>query len=325
MTTKTNTIQMSRLGSMGQWGNQIFQYSFLRTYAKRYDLEHQVPPWVGQYIYGHSDPPVAGKLPPKAERIGPCENERCFGVPIAPAGGEFCGHDFCGYAQYHPSYYAPDRDFIQSLWSQPNGTEAVRVYPATEHLRSLGKTVIGLHIRRADAGRMIYHLSPVSWYLNWLASNWSRFSNPVLFIATEDLSLVPAFVKYQPVLVENLGITLQAKPYPLDIVPTKDEDLEPPVPRRLDYFPDWWMLATSDVIVASDSTFSFTAAMANRNLCEFWQSQLSVRGFVKRDPWDSEVSSREHLNDHPCIPGTQLDENPYWEKNYIPAHKAVPE
>ncbi len=85
------------------------------------------------------------------------------------------------------------------------------------------------------------------------------------------------------------------------------------------------MLANCDVIVASDSTFSFTAAMANRGLPEFWQSQLTAGGFVLRDPWDSEVSPREHLSDHPSVAGTQLDNNQYWERNYTPDHKAVPE
>ncbi len=323
-----NTIQMSRLGTMGQWGNEFFQYNFLRTYARRYGLDYQVPPWVGQYIFGHDDPPVDKPLPPKEEKFGPCAHEACFGVPIAPVGDEFAAHDFVSYAQWHTSYYnEEEREFIQGLWSKPIGEMAERVLPAAEHLQSLGRTVIGLHIRRADAGRMIYHISPVSWYLKWLKEHWHAYAyaNPVLFLATEDLSLVPAFARYNPVLVENLGITLRAEPYPLDDTPTKAEDLNPPKPRRLDYFPDWWMLANCDVIVASDSTFSFTAAMANQRLREFWQSQLTAGGFVWRDPWNSEVSQREHLSDHPGIPGTQVDENPYYQSGYKPKHKAVPE
>jgi len=313
------------LGRMGQWGNQIFQYAFARTYARKHGLAYQVPPWVGQYFFGHVDPPVTQELPARAERYSKVPYEACFGVPQLPRGDEYAGHDFRGYAQYHTSYYAPEREVIQSLYTALIDPEAARMQPALEHLHQLGNTIISLHIRRADAGRMIYHLTPVSWYKQWLAENWQRFDKPVLFIATEDLALVPQFAEYRPVLVENLGITLRAELYPKDDIPAKQIDLNPPIPRRLDYFPDWWVLANSDVIVASDSTFSFSAAWVNRGLQEFWQSHLSQRGVVQLDPWDCPVSPREHIDEFSGVPGTQLDSNPYWESNYKPGTKAVSE
>ena len=307
----TAVITMSQLGQMGQWGNQIFQYAFVRTCARRYGWHWQLPPWVGQYLFGYDDPPVTVSLPEKRERHKPSPYEACFGEPIMPEDGEYANYDFRGYAQYHTSWYEPDREFVRSLFTCLTGVEYDRLLlPSAELCRS-GGMIIGLHIRRADAGRMIYHLSPVAWYLEWLDKNWGRFRRPTLFIATEDLSLVPEFRKYHPVLVENLGVTLRAEPMPLDSIPAKAADLNPPKPRRLDYFPDWWMLAHCDVIVASDSTFSFTAAMMG-SCREFWQSRISRRGFVRIDPWDSDVSPREHLDDYPGVPGTSLDDNEYW-------------
>ena len=54
----------------------------------------------------------------------------------------------------------------------------------------------------------------------------------------------------------------------------------------------------------------------------------NARLFNRVDPWNGDVSWREHLNDHPGIPGTQTDENPiygdsYW-KNWSAKYPAVP-
>jgi hypothetical protein len=44
------------LGRLGKFGNQLIQYAFLRIYAHRHGLGVETPRWVGQKIYGFSDP-----------------------------------------------------------------------------------------------------------------------------------------------------------------------------------------------------------------------------------------------------------------------------
>jgi len=51
-------ITMSKFGRFGRFGNQIFEYMFLKTYAKKHGLEVQIPPWVGNYLFGTDDPPT---------------------------------------------------------------------------------------------------------------------------------------------------------------------------------------------------------------------------------------------------------------------------
>lgn len=319
-----STIQMTRLGTAGQWGNQVIQYAFVRTYARRHGLDYELPPWAGQVFFGHQDPPITQKLPDWRESWQPYPHEAAFGIPNPPQDGECHDRDFLGWAQYHTSWYAPDREFIQGLFRATPEVEA-RHSPLVDALRQRGDTIIGLHLRRGDSGRMIYFFTPIIWCLEWLEENLDRFSRPVLFLATEDASLKPWFAKYGVVTADDLGVDFRGESpanyvYPYDVGPHRA--------RQLTFFPDWYLLQHSDVVVAAESTFSVSAAWVNRGLREFWRPRLSLRGFEQCDVWDMHVSPREHLNDYPGIPGTQLDTNPEFEphwRGYKPKHPSVTE
>ncbi len=319
----SDMITMSRLGTAGQWGNQVIQYAYMRVCARRYGCDYGVPSWAGQYLFGHDDPPVKCVLPEVHERYGPCQYEQCFGVPSPPSKEEQLGHNFMGWAQYHTSWYAPDKKFILSLYDAVP-PELDRVQPALKVLRTLGKTLVVFHLRRSDAGRMIFHLTPVTWYLRWLREHWKRLEDPVLYIATEEPELAHAFRHYDPVMMEDLGIKARAQPpkyqYPYG---DKFHDL-----RQLDFFPDWYVMQNADVVVGSDSTFSFTAVWTSRINQEYWRSRLSRQCFERiDDPWNADASWREHLNDYPGIPGTQIDSNPtydeYW-RSHTTQFPAIP-
>lgn len=318
-------ITMSRLGTYGQWGNQIIQYAFVRTYARRQDLDYQLPQWAGQYFYGHDDPPLTAKLKTYHERTEPARYEQCFGVPIPPGDEEVVNRDWLGWGQFHTSWYAPDREFIQGLYDPVVEPEQSRVSAALDRLRKLGDTIIALHLRRSDGGRMIFFHTPIIWCLRWLRENWERFDRPVLLITTEAPRLVNYFRNYSPCTAEQLGIRFRPLPPPHYDFPHKRAN---PQPRQLDFFPDWYLLQQSDVILASESSFSVSAAMAGRRVREFWRPRLSLGDFEQVDPWNTDFSPREHLNDYPGIPGTQLDANPdyadYW-RGYNCKYPAVPE
>jgi hypothetical protein len=324
MSERPKMITMSRLGRYGQWGNQVYQYAFIRTYAKRYGLEYQVPAWSGQYFFGHNDPPVSCELPQFDERYATTQHQSCFGKPYPPDGDSVVGHDWVGWAQYDTWWYAPDRDFILSLFDSVE-PERTRMQAALAALKERGNTIIGLHLRRGDGGRLIFFWTPMVWILRWLRNNWLRFDKPVLYIATEDTSLVRYFDGYAPVTMETLGFSATAVlppnySYPHD----RPEDR----PRQLTFFPDWYLLQHSDVVLASESTFSVSAAWVSRTNREFWRPLLSLQDFEQVDPWNASVSPREHLDDYPGIPGTQIDENPdyagYW-RDYRSPHQSVPE
>jgi hypothetical protein len=303
-----NLITMNALGRMGRFGNQVFQYMFLRVYAKRYGLTYQCPRWIGQLLCGHDDPLVSESLPTYHEVLKPpLLSPAALTETLPPEGDEVRGHDYCGYAQPHVSYYRPDREFIRDLF-QLNPKQS-RLDAGVTALRQRGATVIGLHMRRGDTGRYIFYLTPNQWYLDWLAKNWSRFDNPVLFIASEENRDAAAFAEYNPVTSADL-LDLSIEPYRR--YNYLECELNTPTPVSMDWLPDWYFLTQCNVLAIGNSTFSFSAAMMARNLRECWRSRLSTQTFERIDPWDALPIVREDLRDWPNIPGTSYDNNPKW-------------
>ena len=310
MTVPSNLIAMSCLGRQGRWGNQVFEYAFLRSYARRYGLCYQCNKWVGQQLLGCSDPPLVERLPTYREtrESNPEIRVAELNLTFPPSGDEVRGHDFNGYAQFHTSYYARDRHFIRNLFTL-SPVIAERMRPVAAELKSRGQTVIGLHMRRGDTGRLIYYLTPNQWYLGWLERHWSDYDNPVLFIASETPEDKEAFAEYHPVTSSDL-LSLSSDPY--RVYNYLKPDLADPTPTSMDWFPDWYLLTQCKVLVFGNSTFSFTAAMMARDLQSTWRSRLSTQSFESIDPWSSWPVVREDVRDYPGVADTWYDQNPKW-------------
>jgi hypothetical protein len=252
------------------------QYAFLKTYARKHDCELQLPPWVGNTLFGCEDPPVTVNLPPRLEQ------DDCLQHPRPPAGDEYVNHDFRGYAQYHTSYYRPHRTEIRAMF-RPVGSVAKRLRPALEKLFAGNHTVVGVHLRRGDYGRMSFYVTPVQWYLTTLS----------------------------PQTAKSLGVDLGTEPLPhyqyLGV------DLKTKEPLQMDFFPDWYLLSQSDVLLAPNSSFSFTAAMLGQ--CQrFFRSSLPKQGCEEIDPWDAYPVTHDKAEDYRHVPGVCLDETPYWKR-----------
>lgn len=308
-----NLITMRCLGRQGRWGNQIFEYAFLRSYAHRYGLYYQCDRWVGQRLLGCSDPPIREQLPIYRETIEsklPAHLEQ-LNLTFPPSGDEVRGHDFRGYAQFHTSYYNQDQRFIRDLFTL-SPVVAERIQPPVADLRSRGRVVIGLHMRRGDTGRLIFYLTPNQWYLEWLEKHWEGYDDPILFIASETPEDKEAFAEYHPVTSADL-LSLSDDPY--RVYNYLKPDLTDPTPTSMDWFPDWYLLTQCDVLVFGNSTFSFTAAMMNQNLQNgsAWRSRLSTQTFEVIDPWNEWPMVREDIRDYPGVADTWYDQNPKWK------------
>lgn len=296
-------ITMNQFGQWGRAGNQFFQYAFLTGYAQRHNTSLQIPRWVGTHLFGCSIPEVTTRLPRWLEPGSGLEH------PTPPKGSELVGHDFHGYAQYHTSYYAEDKERIRNLF-QPVGSVVVRMGPAMSHLHGLGETKIGIHLRRGDYGRNIFPIIPTSWYVAWLHRNWGRFENPVLFVATETTELVNDFSEFNPQTVETLGISLRDMPM-ADCTYLK-RDLLYHDSRAMDWYPDFHLLSHCDVVLGPSSSFSFFAAMLNPSLQEYWRASLKTAWWQRTNPWDAYPMLREHVRDYPHLPGITAPDNPYF-------------
>lgn len=254
-------VMASQIGNAGRFGNQALQYAFLRLYTEHVGLELETPDWIGRALYGFDDPLPGSPLPTLHEDDG------AFAAVLADREADrSAGHDIVGYFCGDTTPFAPFRARIQG-WFQPVGAVAAHADAALAALRARGRTVVAIHLRRGDFGGGRFWIAPERWYLDWLARIWPTLDQPVLYVATDAPALVNRFARYAP---------LQAT------------DLATPLPGA-EFFADHWILSQADVMAASNSSFSITAAMFNA------RARLTVRPdrqsgeLVPFDPWAGPV------------------------------------
>lgn len=251
---KKPVIQMKRLGDYGRFGNQIFQYMFLRVYAKRNDFEVHVAPWEGTNLFGLQDLRPTRKLTyVKEKRVYRAEDSNVIGRKNVNIEGFF---------QYHTSYYAPDRKFIRQLFTP--------VYPLRtkydEDIKAMKqeKPLIGVHIRMGDYGserfnKNQYYITP----FGWIESCLDRLSGRI-FVASDD--------------IEKAAKNFEGYDY---CHWDKDEH----------FYKDFYTLTQCDYLLISQSTFSFAASMLG-NASKYYRPDIRKGAFVEYDPWDSHTQIR---------------------------------
>ena len=278
---RRQTITMSSLGATGRFANQIFQYAFLRIYAKEYDLAIETPKWIGQYLFGHNDEPISRELP--QVRVEGSAADLLADALISKTEPPFANVDFSGYFQFHTRYYAPHKEYFRSLFQPVSEIEAI-MNKALDSLYSMGKTIVGLHLRRNDYGYGPFFIAPGKWYNECLENMWKNLDEPVLFIASDEpQKVLKDFAGYKPVTSKDLGIALP----------------------KADFYPDFYLLSKCDIVAISNSSYSFAACMLNDRCKLFLRPDLSAEKLVSFDPWDSDVlliqeekiqSALDHLN-----------------------------
>ena len=278
---------MRTLGSNGRWGNQLTQRAFIKAYAQENQAAWGVTPWVGKYLFGLDDPGVTEILPTFQERCHDGDVHR----PIAPEPGEAIGYDYHGWCQFPTAWWA-ERHGRRGVWRDyvPAAEWLERLKPITEFAHD-GSTVIGVQIRRGDYGQGTPYdaITPVDWYLDCLQKIWHCVRFPKLFVATEDRDLVEVFAEYKPETVESLGVELKPEPYPF--YNYLIEDVQSGKPHLLDWFPEWYGLNQCQVLLAANSTFPLTAAMAatasnGNGSVSFWRPSQEKQAFVQEKVWD---------------------------------------
>lgn len=240
------------------YGNELFQYAALKIYAKEHNLEVEIPErWIGRQLFGGcNDLPISNQ--PRQQKDF-ASNTDCIWLN----GERLENFDIKGYFQYHTSHYAPHKEYFKKLFVPK------RLFWETGYkvLEKLPSPLIGIHIRRGDYGRPPNRIAPTQWYLDWLEKNWSGFDNPTLYIASDEIDRVlPDFEKYSPAAYKQgeEGIIM---------------------------FLDHYILQHCDVLLASNSTFSFTAAMLSNNGQKCYRPDYQKKTLIPFDPWDSDPIS----------------------------------
>lgn len=290
-TFEQSVLTMSSLGKLGRFGNQLFQYAFLRICALRSNAQVQCSAWVGQSLFGHADPPVSQRLPAAIEQLEQGETlfdafpfipyiEKMAGASSIRVGVEaleqgLADVDLWGFFQFHTRFLQPQQAFFRSLF-QPVPELRAALEVGVAQLRSQGKTIIGVHIRRGDFVQLPWAgftlVVPLEWWCEWLDRLWPQLDQPVLFLCSDELDQVlPAFAKYEPVTCNDLSIELPQ----LEAI-------------NAEFYVDFFMLSQCDVVGISNSVFSFAACLLNERGQQFFRPcwDFSIK-FIQFDPWDS--------------------------------------
>lgn len=256
------TITMSTLGKNGGFANQLFQYGFLKVYAKEHNLRVETPEWSGQEIFGLEDPPMARSLLVVAENI---ESDLSASV-IVNSPETLKNVDFLGFFQYHTAYYAKHREYWRSLF-QPIEEIDAKMQTAWENLKAKGKTVVAIHLRLGDYFYLCPDwIAPWEWYGEWLRGFWETIEEPILYLASDEAEKVwKYFAEYQPITARDLGVDL-------------------PEPE---FYQDFYVLSHGDAVGISNSTFSFAASMLNRRAKFFSRPHFPSQKLIPFDPWNS--------------------------------------
>lgn len=135
-------ISFPKLGALGRLGNQLFQYAFVRTTARRLGVPFYCPPWQGDEIFALDD---------AAERTqAPGPSQQKYQEPYAntgfnpPAVQIIDGSEVQGYFQT-PRYF--NAEAVRTWFRfRPSAVEAVaRKYADIDFSDS-----VGLHLRLGD-------------------------------------------------------------------------------------------------------------------------------------------------------------------------------
>ncbi|MGB3533568.1 MAG: FkbM family methyltransferase [Microcoleaceae cyanobacterium] len=252
---RKQVITGSTLDQVQDFGDQLFQYAFLKLYAQQHHLTVETPAWVGQQLFGYTDPPISEVLPVRLEDIR---------HPTIANSEELINFvDFQGNFKYHTRYYALYKAEFRALFKATLEIE-VSLEKALNQLRDYGKTIVGIYLEFDQESFVI----PVDWYLEWLRGFWETLEEPVLYIASNHPEHIPLeeFADYHPLTAKDLEIEC-------DIAP---------------FYPDFYLLSHCDAVAISNSTFGFVASLLNSQGQYFFRPHLTAGKFIAFNPWNSE-------------------------------------
>lgn len=310
-------ITISELGGrLGRFSNAMLQYAFGAIYAEQYGCELQTPRWIGNDLFGLPHNPITQ---PPLPRWTELRDHLAQAEP--PKGDVVVNHDFFGYAQYRTSWYAPHKVQFRMLFV-PEYRHEARLLTPWDRLEHEGDTRVGIHIRRGDYGcypHTPFYITPIRWYLAFLAKLWPTLNQPVLFVASEDRSLVDAFAEYNPQTTESLGIEMRTTPH--THYNYLAYDLANPTPWQMDFYPDFYFLSRCEVLIIPNSTYSFVAAMLNPCLEACYRSSLPLASrtheqecFQLEPVWNTFPLQRDKIQNYLHLKDIYNLDNPYYKK-----------
>lgn len=230
-------LTMASLGSYGRFAQTVNEYVAVRLYAEKYGMEFLTPDWVGHAFFSLDDPRLDPAVLPEFQ--GWLQQRKDFARGFdEQVTDPFRDRDlFLGGSPVNPMLKERQADILSWLTPRPCWNRFLE--PPVEALRRRGRTLVTVHIRQTDWWNQDY--TPLSLYLDWLDGLWPTLEDPVLFVATDEPSVVPEFARFNPTT-------------PADF-PVRWEGLE--------YLQDFHVMTRADILAISTGSFAVTAAALN--------------------------------------------------------------
>lgn len=252
-------LTMASLGSYGRFAQTVNEYVAVRIYAEKYGMEFLTPDWVGHAFFSLDDPRLDPSVLPEFQ--GWLQQRKDFARGFdEPAADPFRDRDlFLGGSPVNPMLKERQADILSWLTPRPCWDRFLE--PPVEALRRRGRTLVAVHIRQTDWWNQDY--TPLSLYLDWLDGLWPTLEDPVLFVATDEPSVVPEFARFNPTT-------------PADF-PVRWEGLE--------YLQDFHVMTRADILAISTGSFAATAAALNPSPRLLLHPAEGNRGLVPFEAW----------------------------------------
>lgn len=241
-------ITFRRLGKLGRFGNQLFQYAGTRMYAESNGFEFAFPKWAGDDVFElrHLTLGLRHSFLPTIQ-LADLQSTSWYERTLSPFGLWQRSSMEKLYAQPRDNVnlygYLQDPVSLKKLaenkqkvlgWFRFKKELDELLRHATEKYRPW----LGVHIRRGDLVKRGITV-PTGQYVE-LIKELGRERN--VYVATDDPSVVKEFSEFCPFAVRHLDFNLPA------------------------WAVDFWMLANADLVLGGGSTFSWWAAyLGNKN------------------------------------------------------------
>ena len=310
-TNNKGTLTMPCFGRHGRWGNMIFQYLFMRVLAleNNRDIElYRSKEWINDRLCLYKDmteiPDVQtpsgallindyefeiGYIPRTVWRalyVTKVRKQKCYilkdfeaavsqplpldndDVSLEVEGAYIMGPS--AYNKYH-------KEFIVSELVKPIDEFAEVIESCIDKLGH-DKTLVGIHIRRGDfiqnpLGQQFDLPVPTRYIIEWLATNLPHLQKPVLFVSSDDENAYKE--------IEAAGFEVYHKEILLtDAVNSgKYKNFEQV---------EWELLRRCDVLINSNSSFSFSAALLSLKIPTCYRFSVEEKKFKTFLPWQTE-------------------------------------
>ncbi len=272
---------MTDMARNGRFGNNFFQFYFLKLLEKKTGLRATCAPWQGDFFFDLDyskevqTPDLVLDLEPETDRAAGYapQIERILAQTQL---GEHGVLDINGYFQYHTRYYAPERAHFDSVFRFKQLMDD-RIGAACRQLGLDQRYLLGVHVRAGDYRKLspyhnVFWLPGDQQYCEAISAVLDAYPrDTTLYLASDELDY------YRPMLErEGFGCV------------TRNE-LFGELDATMGLGVDFYMLAHADALVISNSSFSYAAAMCNRNARLFMRPGGRAGGFVPFDPWNSHV------------------------------------